>query len=97
MASDIRQQIERVGNKARVLGEKYQSLRQSYLDARSEISELKAQVKARDEMLRQLNVKLEQLTIASTISASAADLDATHALIANLIRELDRCINDLLE
>lgn len=97
MATDIRQQIERVQSKMNVLGERYASLKAAYDEARSQISDLKAQLLARDEQLKQLNIKVENLTVASNVGTGAQDLDDSKALIADLIREIDRCIADILE
>ncbi|MCM1032838.1 MAG: hypothetical protein NC405_03685 [Odoribacter sp.] len=97
MASDLQQQIDRVQAKTRVLGEKYMALKANYDSARSEISDLKARLLARDNEVRQLHVKIENLTVATYVNASAGDLDSSRAIIADLVREIDRCITDLLE
>ena len=97
MASDLREQIERVQSKTRVLGEKYSMLRASYDKARQEIGELKSQVLARDEAIEQLKLKVEYLTVSAAIQMDGSDLAETRAMVADLIKELDRSISDLLE
>lgn len=97
MASDLQQQIDRVKAKTQVLSEKYKLLAAKYDEARAEISNLKAQVLADTETIERLRVKAEYLSVASNINPSAADLQATRSLIADLIREIDRSIADLVE
>lgn len=97
MASDLHQQIVRVQAKTRVVAEKYQSMREACAELRNEVADLKAALHARDEEIRILNVKLESLTMATHLKATAGDVEATKVLIANLVREVDRCIADLLE
>lgn len=95
MASDLQQQLENIRAKARVVGEKYQHLKKAYDDARDEISALKAQVLARDEELEKLRLQVEYLSIASTVRITGPDLASTKAMIADLVREIDRCLIDL--
>ena len=97
MASDLQQQLESIRAKALVMVEKYDRLRQAYNDARSEISELKAQVLSRDEELERLKMKVEYLSVASTVRLTGDDLASARTMVADLVREIDRCIADLLE
>lgn len=97
MASDLQQQLESIRAKALVMVEKYEKLRQAYASARAEISELKAQVLSRDEEIEKLKLKVEYLSVASTVRLTGEDLVAARAMVADLVREIDRCIADLLE
>lgn len=97
MASDLQQQIESIRAKALVVVSKYDRLKQAYADARTEISDLKAQILARDEELESLKLKVEYLSIASTVRNSGDDLASARALVADLLREIDKCIQDLLD
>lgn len=97
MASDLQNQLESVRAKTRVVGEKYRHLKQAYDSARVEIAELKAQVRSRDEELEKLRMQVEYLSIASTVRLTGDDLKATRAMVADLVREIDRCIADLME
>ncbi len=97
MASDLQQQIERVQAKTRVLGEKYRAVKQQRDAAREEVAGLKAQLLARDSQLEQLKQQVEYLTVASAVNNTTGDLETTRAIIAGLLRDIDRCITDLLE
>ncbi len=97
MASDLQNQLKTVRAKTQVVGEKYRYLRQQYDMLRAENSELKAQIRARDEELEKLKMQVEYLSIASTVRLTGDDLKATRAMVADLVREIDRCIADLME
>lgn len=97
MASDLQQQLESIRAKALVMVEKHDRLKQAYDAARAEISDLKAQVIARDEELERLRMKVEYLSIASTVRLTGDDLASARTMVADLVREIDRCIADLLE
>lgn len=97
MPSDLQQQLESVRAKARVVTEKYHHLKEAYDAAKDEISTLKAEILARDEELEQLKLKVEYLSIASTVRITGDDLASTRAMVADLVREIDRCLADLKE
>jgi len=97
MASDLQQQLESIRAKALVVVEKYDRLKLAYDTARNEIADLKAQVLARDEELERLKMKVEYLSIASTVRLTGDDLASARTMVADLVREIDRCIADLLE
>ncbi len=97
MPSDLQQQLENVRAKAHVVTEKYHHLKEAYDAARNEISSLKAEILARDEELEQLKLKVEYLSIASTVRITGDDLASTRAMVADLVREIDRCLADLKE
>lgn len=97
MARDFQQQLESVGAKLLVVSERYHKLEESYQAAKAEITDLKATLMARDRELDRLRVRNEYLTVASSVRGSREELETTKAMIAELVREIDRCIADLLE
>lgn len=97
MAGDLQNQILSVRAKARVVGEKYRHIKNAYDNAREEISDLKAQILARDKEIEELRMKVEYLSIASTVRLTGDNLAATRAMVADLVREIDECLADLKE
>jgi peptidoglycan hydrolase CwlO-like protein len=97
MANDLQQQLERVQAKASVVAEKYQVLKANYDAARQEISELKAEVMSQTAQIEKLRRDVEYLTVASHVRVTGEDLNASRVKIANLVREIDHCIADLIE
>lgn len=80
-----------------VISEKHQMLEKCYRDAREEIIELKAAVLARDKEIEKLRTDVEYMSVASNVGADRRNVEATRAMLADLVREIDRCIADLLE
>lgn len=97
MHSDLQQQIERVRAKTLVLSEKYMMMKASLEEARAQITELKAKVMSRDKTIQDLRAKAEYLSVASIIEHDVGSVEASRAIIADLLREVDRCIRDLVE
>ncbi len=97
MASDLHQQIERVRAKTLVLSEKYAMTRASLEEAREQITDLKAKIMSRDKTIQDLKAKVEYLTVVSVIEHDAGSVEASRAIIADLLKEVDKCIRDLVE
>jgi len=97
MARDFQQQLESLGAKLLVVSERYSHLEESYRAAKAEITELKAALLASEREIDRLKVDNEYLTVASTVRGNRESLEVTRAMIADLVRDIDRCITDLLE
>lgn len=97
MAVNLEQQLESIRAKTLVVSEKYQRLREAFEAQKVEISDLRAQLLAGKEENEKLRQKVEYLSIASTVSLTADDLSATRAMVADLVREIDRCLADLAD
>lgn len=97
MSRDFQSQLQSVSAKMTVIAERYRVLEESYQAAREEIIQLKAEALARTKELEQLRQKAEYLAVASTAGADRSNVEATRNMLANMVREIDRCIADLLE
>lgn len=95
MAQDLNSQLQRVRAKASVLMEKYAVLKEAFDSQREEIEQLKAELIVKTRQIENLSMKVEHLSIASSVKLSGDDLQATRNMIADLVREVDRCIADL--
>ena len=96
MARDFKSRIDAVSAKLLVLTERYESMEQAYEAARQEIIMLKASLLAKDKEIDQLRTRAEYLTVASNLRGGSRS-DLAKALIADLLRDVDRCIDDLIE
>ena len=97
MAENLSEQLARVRSKASVMVEKYLHLRKEYDKGCDEIARLKATLLAKDSEIEKLKMQVEYLSIASTVKMGREDIDSTRAMVADLVREIDRCIADLSE
>ena len=97
MSANIQDTMSRIVSKSSVLLEKYLALK-------SENEKLKAENEALIAELGTLTKKLEQsetdnkyLRIARSASPSKEQLEQNRAIIASLVRNLDKCISQLSE
>ena len=93
--SEIKEQLDRVRSKASILVEKYIRLKEAYDDARKQVEVLQAEAISREKEIQTLRMQVEHLSIASTVKLSGDDLQSTRGMVADLVREIDRCIADL--
>ncbi|MDE6135984.1 MAG: hypothetical protein K2F97_00740 [Muribaculaceae bacterium] len=95
MAIDLRQQLERVNAKTTLVLEKYALIQQRLAQARAEIERLNAELLRSRQTIEEMELRLEYLTVSHTVAASGEELEHAKAMIAELVREIDRCIADL--
>ncbi len=97
MASDLELSLKRIGEKSRILAERYKTIAAQRDQAINTIAELKSTLAERVKEIEQLKIQLEYLTIASTIAPNRENLDKARATISEIVRDIDRCIADLAE
>lgn len=97
MAVNLQQQLESVGVKMRLVAEKYRTLSAVKSDLESDNVRLRAEIISRDREIEQLRAKLEYQQVATTITPSRQELEQTRAIVADLVRDIDRCIAELME
>ena len=95
MALDLHEQLERVNAKTTMVLEKYALMQTRLIQARAEIARLHSELRAKEQELEALQLKVEYLTVSHAVTPGGDELQATKALIAELVREIDRCIADL--
>lgn len=95
MAIDLRQQLERVNDKTTLVLEKYALMQQRLEQARAEVARLNAELARQKQTIEALELRLEYLSVSHTVASSAEELARTKGMIAELVREIDRCIADL--
>lgn len=97
MAKDLAEQLSRIGHKAELLVTRYSTLKEHNAQLRKQLSELQAAVRARDALIEKQNIELEHLRISSALAPDAATAREARATIAELVREIDVCIADLMK
>jgi peptidoglycan hydrolase CwlO-like protein len=66
-------------------------------NAQHTIQELLKTLKEREKEVEELKLKVNYLTMSSSIAPDNETLDKTAAIITGLVRDIDRCIADLKE
>lgn len=95
MAVDLRQRLDRIESKARLLTERYHIVLEEKRTAQQRILELEDIVKSLRKEVEVLQQSLEFQRVVSTISPTKGDIDRSRAILTGLVREIDNCINEL--
>lgn len=95
MAFDLQQTVDRLGEKSRFLVERYKVVAGERDEALRQVAELREELRARNRELQELRMRVEYLTVVSTIAPDREAVDKTRAVIAKMMRDIDRCLADL--
>lgn len=95
MAANLQQRIDSIEAKATLLVERYETMRKAREAAEERIAALEKEIAGRDRTIAELNRRIEYLKVASVITPDHGDVEQTRAMLAGLVREIDKCINKL--
>jgi len=77
--------------------ERYHVLLESKRQADARILEQDAMILAQKKEIESLRQQVEYLQIATNVIPDNSQTERTRTLISTLVREIDRCINDLTQ
>lgn len=97
MAADFHRIVERLAGKIKKLADRNIQLARENEEAQRRISDLQYDNRQMQNQIVALQQQLQHLTVVSTLQATDADKERSRAILANLIREIDQCINDLTD
>lgn len=92
MAENLQQRIDAVRAKATLLTQRYRALEESKRQADNEIIELTATIGQLRREIADRDREIERLRVASVLVPDHRDVEETRAFIADLVREIDKCI-----
>lgn len=95
MATDLRQKLERISGKARLLTERYVMVLDAKAAAMQRISDLEAELEKQSKEIERLKAQLEFQQMATTLAPSREEVDKSRAVLSKLVREIDKCIEEL--
>ena len=95
MAKELQETLSRIAEKHRFLVARYQALLDQNNRLKARVADLEKQVADRDSRLEKLETRSEYLEISSAIAPNFSELESTRDMVADLVREIDRCIADL--
>lgn len=97
MASDLQDTLSRISRKAESLVERYNALYQAKKEADETIDKLEQKISRQEDEIRILKSRVEYLTVVTTAIPNRQDVELSRAKISELVREIDKCINELSE
>ncbi len=95
MAANLQERINKIEAKAALMVERYGHMRDALVDAHKRIDELEAVIVRQKRELLERDRQIEYLKVASVLTPDHRDVEATRAVLAELVREIDKCINQL--
>lgn len=95
MAANLQERIEKIQAKAALMVERYEHLRLQLAEARDRIGQLEAVVDRQRREIEERDRQIEYLKVASVLTPDHRDVESTRAVLSELVREIDKCINQL--
>lgn len=95
MAADLQQLVQSLKAKHQKLVERHLLTINQRDEALRQIQDLEHTIKEQQRDIERLNQQVEYLTVVTTALPDRDDIDKSRALLTNLVREIDKCINDL--
>lgn len=97
MAADLQHLVDNLKSKHQQLIERYLLACSQRDNALNRVADLEHTVKQQQNDIDRLSQQVEFLTIVSTAMPDRDDVDKSRALLSGLVREIDKCINDLTD
>lgn len=95
MAVNLQQRIDKIEAKGALLAERFAKIREAKRDADVQIADMQATISAMQRNIDNLNRQIEYLKVVSILSPDHHDVETTRAKLSELVREIDKCINQL--
>ena len=97
MAESLSEIFERMLGKQQILVESYHLMEEKVKALTEEKENLEAELTRRDALIEKLKMDNEYLRIARQLSPDKQQLEQNKAIIAKLVRDVDKCIEQLNE
>ena len=95
MAANLQQRVDKIEAKAALLIERYELMLRAKQEAENRVRELTGTVERLERTIGDLNRQIEYLKVASVLTPDHKDVETTRAMLSELVREIDKCINRL--
>lgn len=95
MAGNLQQRIDKIEAKGALLAERFTLIRDAKRQADGQIAELNATIAGLHRDIADLTRQVEFLKVASVLTPDHRDVEETRAMLSELVREIDKCINQL--
>lgn len=95
MVESLHQRLEGLKQKARLLTTRYRDLQQEKRAADERIADLQRELATRQQEISRLQQQIEHLTVVGPLSTTREDAEQSKTVLSDLVREIDKCINEL--
>lgn len=95
MAGNLQQRIDSIKSKASLLADRYRAVKRAKESAEMQVAELRTQIARMERELSAKDAEIERLKVTSVLAPNHRDVEATRALLSELVREIDKCIAQL--
>lgn len=97
MAGDLQKRLDSLTNKAQLLLKRYAMLEEENAAMKQKINELEATLSRQNRELTDKNRQIEQLQVMGVLAPTREDIEKSRAFLTGLVRDIDKCINELNE
>ena len=97
MAGDLQKRLDSLTNKAQLLLKRYAMLEEENAAMKQKINELEATFSRQNRELTDKNRQIEQLQVMGVLAPTREDIEKSRAFLTGLVRDIDKCINELNE
>lgn len=97
MAGNLQQRLDSLSSKAQLLVERYVRLAEAKRLADKRISQLEADLERKEREMAFLRQQIEELQVVTTLAPRREDVERSRAFLSELLRDIDKCINELSE
>jgi septal ring factor EnvC (AmiA/AmiB activator) len=97
MAGDLQQRLDSLKGKAQLIIKRYALLEEENASMRQRISDLEKAIERQERELTAKDRQIEQLRMMGIIAPGREDVEKSRAFLAGLVRDIDKCINELKE
>lgn len=97
MAGNLQQRLESIKAKAEIITQRYKKVEEQKRAAELQIAELQDTIRRQHKELQNAMLRIEQLQVVNTVVPKREDVEQTRVILSELVREIDKCINDLTQ
>jgi len=97
MTGNLRERLDAISLKARLLTERYRQLKVAKSEADARIRELEEQVSTLQRTIVNLERRTEYLSVVTTLFPDKESVEKGRALLSELVREIDKCIAEITD
>lgn len=97
MADNLQQRLDAIGGKMQLIVDRYARLTERLRTANETIQEQKATIEFQRRQIDALRRQIENLQVVGILSPKREDVERSRTFLAELLRDINKCITELSE